>query len=247
MESKISVRDLSVAFGNRSIVKNLNFDLLPGENLCIIGQSGEGKSVLLKSIIGLIPHRTGKVLINGSEVAQNVEENTKKHDISISFQNDCLFDSMTILENLCFPLIYRSSIPRNTAIKISEKIIPKIGLSSAILKLYPSSLSGGMKKRIAIARAIITQPSIVFFDEPTTGLDPITSGRILDIVVDYIIQEKVSSITVTHSLWCAKRISNKVAMIHDGKIVWYGDTTSLETTKNEYIRNFLFHVQNRGE
>ncbi|WP_448605736.1 ABC transporter ATP-binding protein [Neorickettsia risticii] len=242
MENKISVRGLSVSFYNRSILDNINLDLSPGENLSVIGKSGEGKSVLLKSIIGLIPRNKGVVFVDGKEVKENVEEIMKKHNIAISFQNDCLFDSMTILENLCFPLTQRKGMSKQAAIELSKEILCKTELPLRILASYPSALSGGMKKRIAVARTIITQPEIIFFDEPTTGLDPVTANKITEMIREYTMQEKVSSIIVTHDLKCSRKVSDRVAMLHLGKIIWQGDTGSLDTIDNPYVKDFLSYA-----
>ncbi|QHD65365.1 ABC transporter ATP-binding protein [Neorickettsia findlayensis] len=242
MESKISVRDLSVYFYNRSILDNINLDLSPGENLSVIGKSGEGKSVLLKSIIGLIPRNRGIVLFNGKEIKENVEEIVRKHNIAISFQNDCLFDDMTILENLCFPLTKSNGVSKQAAIALSKEILCKTELPLRILASYPSALSGGMKKRIAVARTIITRPEIIFFDEPTSGLDPVTAHKITEMIREYTMQEDVSSIIVTHDLKCSRKVSDRVAMLHLGKIIWQGQTDSLDTSDNPYVKEFLSYA-----
>ncbi|KYH12688.1 ABC transporter ATP-binding protein [Neorickettsia sp. 179522] len=242
MENKISVRDLSVYFCNRSVLDNINLDLSPGENLSVIGKSGEGKSVLLKSIIGLIPKNRGVVLFNGKEIKENVEEIVRKHKIAISFQNDCLFDDMTILENLCFPLTKRNGVSKQAAIELSKEILCKTGLPLRILTSYPSALSGGMKKRIAVARTIITRPEIIFFDEPTSGLDPVTANKITEMIREYTTQEDVSSIIVTHDLKFSRKVSDRVAMLHLGKIIWQGQTDSLDTSDNPYVKDFLSYA-----
>lgn len=242
MAVKISVRELSVAFGTRKILDRISFDLLQGESLSIIGKSGEGKSVLLKSIIGLIPRQKGQVFVDEAEIKEDVERNVEKHDISISFQNDCLFDSMTILENLCFPIIKKNATNKKEASQLAREVVSEVGLSENILSLYPSTLSGGMKKRVAIARTIITRSKIVLFDEPTTGLDPVTSGKITEIIKRYTSQKRVSSIIVTHSLKCARMVSDKIAMLRLGKIIWYGDTESLEKSDDPHVKDFLLYA-----
>ncbi|ABD46324.1 ABC transporter ATP-binding protein [Neorickettsia sennetsu] len=242
MKNKISVRDLSVSLCGRSVLNDVNLDLSFGETLSVIGKSGEGKSVLLKSIIGLIPRNRGVVRVDGEEIKENVEEIMHKHNIAISFQNDCLFDSMTILENLCFPLTKRNGISKQEAIELSKQVLCKTELPLRILTSYPSALSGGMKKKIAVARTIITQPEIIFFDEPTTGLDPVTAKKITEMIREYTTQEKISSIIVTHDLKCSRKISDRVAMLHLGKIIWQGNTGSLDASDNPHIKNFLSYA-----
>jgi phospholipid/cholesterol/gamma-HCH transport system ATP-binding protein len=239
MENKISISNLSISFGNNKVIKNFSLKIKNGQKLGIIGGSGSGKSVLIKSMIGLVDKKSGSILINNEEITHNVEKNVKKHNIGMTFQNDGLFDSMNILENLCFPLIQKNIANKADSKNIAKAIIKKIHLDENVLNKYPSELSGGMRKRIAVARVIITKPSIIFFDEPTTGLDPITSQSIINIISDYIKSDDVTSIVVTHSIRCVKQLSDHVLIIKDGKLLLHTEAQELQNSSDEYVEKFL--------
>lgn len=249
----IIVKDLAIAFSSNfspasrlshahSVIKNISFKVCQGEKIAIMGGSGSGKSVLMKAMVGLIKKSSGMISIKNSIVGEGkntVEEITKKHNISITFQHDALFDSMNILENLRFVLLKKQLADRAQAKEKVYEAIDKIGLERTVLDSYPSDLSGGMRKRIAIARALITKPNIAFFDEPTTGLDPITSNDITDMMGNYINLEHVTSIIITHSVPCAKKLADKIIMIHEGEIKWFGQTHEIDQADNAYVQKFL--------
>jgi len=239
MSSKISVQNLSVSYNRQTILKEINLEIEDGENLCILGSSGSGKSVLVKAIVGIIKRQSGVVKINNSCLLFNVAKNVKDHNIAITFQNDGLFDSMNVRENLAFALDRRKYTKGVKARQLTEQAIEDIGLTKNELYKYPCQLSGGMRKRILIARAIIISPKIVFFDEPTTGLDPVTSCKITEMIKKYTTKKSVTSITITHSLACADAISDKIAMVKSGRIIWHGQKQEIKNCSTPYVKDFL--------
>lgn len=239
MNNKISISNLTISFGDNTVISDFNLQIKEGERLGIIGGSGSGKSVLIKSMVGLVDKSSGLILINDDEITSDVEKNVSRHNIGMTFQNDGLFDSMNILDNLCFALIQKQIAEKPNARIVAREIIEKIHLDSSVLSKFPSELSGGMRKRIAVARTIITRPSIIFFDEPTTGLDPITSQSIIDTIFDYIKSSNVTSIVVTHSIACVKQLSDYVLMIKDGRLLLHTKTSNLNESHDEYVQEFI--------
>ena len=239
MECKISVKNLSVSFEQKSIIKNLSLDIDSGENLFVIGGSGSGKSVLVKSIVGILPRLSGVVKMNSIQLFDDVVKNVQKHQISVTFQNDGLFDSMNVMQNLCFALLKRKKVKKKEAAKIAKDAAKDMGLDSEVLDVYPHELSGGMRKRIAVARGIITLPKIIFFDEPTTGLDPITSDKISGVIHQYTKSTKVTSVIITHDINHARRFADKIAVMKSGKIIWHDKAENLQSSKDPYVKKLI--------
>jgi phospholipid/cholesterol/gamma-HCH transport system ATP-binding protein len=236
----IEVQNLSKSFNGLQVLKDVNLVVEKGSTAVILGKSGVGKSVLLKTIIGLIPPDTGSVRIDGQEV---VGMNRKTLDalrrqMGYLFQGAALYDSMTVRENLAFPLERQV---RLTSGELEEKIIQQlqmVGLEDAIDKM-PAELSGGMKKRIGLARALIANPRIMLYDEPTTGLDPITAREISYLIKELQQRYQPTSIAVTHDMTCARIIADKAAVLHDGIIEYEGTVSGMEKVSNEVVRSFF--------
>ncbi len=239
---KIQLQSVQKKFGQKTILQNINLSIQPKQSLVIIGTSGCGKSVLLKTIIGLLNINKGKIKLNGKEIQNLTTEQRTKENMSIGmlFQYAALFDSLSVQENVAFGLTHTQNNLTKSEIKnIAFEKINDVGLNpNQVANLYPSELSGGMKKRIGLARALATQPDILFFDEPTTGLDPIMGKLIDELIIKSVKKHEATAITITHDLESAKRIGDSAAMLHDGKIVWEGDAKKISTDKNPYLKQF---------
>ena len=236
----IKIENLSKRFGEKVILDNISLNVLQGENLVVFGQSGTGKSVLLKCIIGLLKPDNGHVFIKGKDVTKlsTKELNKIRKHTSFLFQGAALYDSMTVRENLEFPLKRNIEISDSDAYDKVLHTLELVSLKEAVDKM-PSELSGGMKKRIGLARAIITDPEIMFYDEPTTGLDPISSKEISELILDLQKQLKMTSIIVTHDLNCAHIISDRNIFIKDGKIAYQGKIEELSKSNYKFLKNFF--------
>lgn len=236
----VRIENLSKSFGTAKILDNVSLNVNTGENLVVFGQSGTGKSVLLKCIIGLLTPDNGQIFIENNEIhsltVNQLNEVRKK--IGFLFQSAALYDSMTVRENLSFPLkkIFFMS-QKECDIKV-EKTLELVSLAHAIDKM-PSELSGGMRKRIGLARSIITDPQLMLYDEPTTGLDPITTKEISKLILDLQKQLKMTSIVVTHDLICAKIIADRAIFLRDGKIAFQGDIDELTASQDKFLQNFF--------
>ncbi|MDR2464204.1 MAG: ATP-binding cassette domain-containing protein [Holosporales bacterium] len=237
----LSVRNLHVTLGNRQILKGVDFDLKDGESLVILGCSGTGKSVLLKSILGLIPKQYGKIVVDGIDIDQVHKDERSKilSSIGMLFQGGALFDSLPVWENVAFGLIYGRGMKLQDAKEIAIDKLTLVDLDKQIALLYPPALSGGMLKRVGLARALASMPRIIFFDEPTTGLDPITSNIVNDLIVKYVKHSDLGAITITHDLTCLRKIADTVAFLFDGKIIWTGSIQGMDCTENPYVRQFI--------
>jgi len=236
----INIENLSKRFGEKVILDDISLNVMSGENLVVFGRSGTGKSVLLKCIIGLLEPDNGRITIKGKETTNiSVKEMNKIRRITgFLFQGSALYDSMTVRENLEFTLKRHSKISDND---VNEKVLNTLDLVSlkdAVDKM-PSELSGGMKKRVGLARSIITDPEIMFYDEPTTGLDPISSKEISELILDLQNKLKMTSIVVTHDLNCAHIISDRIIFLKDGKIAYQGKIEELSNSEDKFLKNFF--------
>jgi phospholipid/cholesterol/gamma-HCH transport system ATP-binding protein len=240
-EADIHIRGLYKSFGNNHVLQGIDLDVFPGENVVVLGRSGTGKSVLIKIISGLLNADKGEVRVLGQEVEALTEKEMQQLRLKIgfSFQNSALYDSMTVGENLEFPLVrHRKQMKRTEVNKEIESVLDAVGLLKAKNQL-PSELSGGQRKRIGVARTLILRPQIMLYDEPTAGLDPITSIEINDLINEVQQNYKTSSIIITHDLTCAKTTGDRVAMLLDGKFVKQGSFEEVfETTQDERIKSF---------
>ncbi len=237
----IQVRNLTKSFNNNLILKNINLDLFEKESLAIIGKSGSGKSVLLKCIIGLLTPDNGSIEIDKTEMV-NATARIKESillDFGVTFQNGALFDSLKIWENIVFRTIKFKKLSKDEAKELALTIISNLGLDKRILDLYPSELSGGMQKRVAIARAICDKPKILLFDEPTSGLDPITGSLIDDLIKNTVKRLGVSAITITHDMSSVFKFADRVVLINNNQIEWIGEPKKMKSSKNQTIKNFL--------
>lgn len=238
---KISIRNLYKSFGKKQVLNGVDLDLYKGESLVVIGGSGTGKSVLIKCIQGLLIPDSGSIQIDGIEVVgekQDVIENMHSK-MGMLFQGGALFDSLTVWENVAFDLIQNRGVSKKEAKIVAIKVLRQVGLSADIADLYPSELSGGMQKRVGLARAVITRPEIIFFDEPTTGLDPITADVINDLIIESAKDLGATTLTITHDMTSARKIADKIAMLYKGKIIWYGTVKEMDKTDNPYVRQFI--------
>jgi phospholipid/cholesterol/gamma-HCH transport system ATP-binding protein len=237
----LSVKNLCVELNGRFVLKNLNLDLDYNESLVILGCSGVGKSVLLKSIFGLLPISSGNIIIKGVDVTTASDESRTEaiRSIGMLFQGAALFDSLPIWENVAFGLIYGKQIDVKVAKTIALEKMKLVDLSEKIADLFPSFLSGGMKKRVGLARALALNPQLMFFDEPTTGLDPITGDIVNKLISKLVKDSKIAAITITHDLTCARVVADTIAFLHDGEIVWKGKSHEIYTTKHPKVREFV--------
>lgn len=238
---KICVRGLCKSFGRKVVLRDLDLDVMPGESVVVIGGSGTGKSVLLKCILGIITPDSGSIQIDGQEVTQfsATEREAVMRKFGMLFQGAALFDSLRVWENVAFGLIQARRMDRAPAKDIAIRKLAAVGLSAEVGELYPAELSGGMQKRVALARAIATEPEIIFFDEPTTGLDPIMSDVINDLIVQCVKELGASTLSITHDLMSARKIAHRIAMIYGGKIIWSGPVQKIDYTGNAYVDQFI--------
>jgi phospholipid/cholesterol/gamma-HCH transport system ATP-binding protein len=240
-EVKICIRNLHKRFGKKQVLNGVDLDLYKGESLVVIGGSGTGKSVLIKCIQGLLNPDEGSICIDGVEIVGEkhnvIEEMHSK--MGMLFQGGALFDSLTVWENVAFDLIQNRGYKKKEARIVAIKVLRQVGLGSDIADLYPSELSGGMQKRVGLARAVVTRPEIIFFDEPTTGLDPIMADVINDLIIESAKDLGATTLTITHDMASARKIADKIAMLYEGKIIWYGTVKELDKTSNPYVKQFI--------
>jgi len=241
MKSIIEILNLSKNFDNKNILKKINLKITKGESLVIIGKSGSGKSLLMKCVLGILKPSQGEILIKNKNFfsIKRDEQDLILKSIGVTFQGNALFDSMRIWENISFKLSQNNFFKFSQLKEKVEFSLNQVGLSNSIMYQFPSQLSGGMQKRVAIARAIIDEPEILFFDEPTSGLDPVTGNKINSLIIDNVKRLGSTSITITHDLSSLNKIANKVAMINEGKIIWYGEKQDLKKSKNKTLNEFI--------
>ncbi|WP_120496323.1 ABC transporter ATP-binding protein [Kiloniella sp. EL199] len=238
---RIKIRGLTKAFGPKVILNDLDLDVYAGESLVVIGGSGTGKSVLLKCMIGLLRPDAGSIEIDGQEIIGlgNDDMEQVRRKFGMLFQYAALFDSLSILDNVAFGLTQAHGVPKKAAHRIALEKLSAVGLGERFATKFPAELSGGMKKRVGLARAIATTPETLFFDEPTTGLDPVMGDVIDQLIVESVKELGATGLTITHDMDSAKRISDRIAMLYDGKITWVGPTNELEKTDNPYVHQFI--------
>ena len=237
----IEVKDLKKSFGSNHVLNGISLQLSKGESYVVIGGSGSGKSVLLKCILGILQATSGQVIINGKNIIDLPQKERDKLMLKcgILFQGGALFDSLTVLDNISFGLVYGYGWSKKDARTVAIEKLHAVNLKDSILNKYPSELSGGMQKRVALARAIATNPDIIFFDEPTTGLDPITSGMINELIVKCTKEMGISAISITHDINSLKHISDRVGLLFNGMLIWEGTNQNLWTSDNPYIQQFI--------
>ncbi|NKB48538.1 MAG: ATP-binding cassette domain-containing protein [Alphaproteobacteria bacterium] len=239
--AKIETRDLHKAFGGKQVLRGVNLTIQPGESLAVIGASGTGKSVLIKNIIGLMHPDSGSVLIDGQDVTaltgRDREQVTRK--FGMLFQGAALFDSLPVWENVAFGLIQVQRMARQDAREKAIEAMIQVGLEPDIAERSPAELSGGMQKRVGLARAIATKPEIMFFDEPTTGLDPIMGSVIDNLIIKSVRELGATALSITHDMASARRIADNIAMIYDGIIVWHGPVDAIDDSGSDVVDQFI--------
>jgi phospholipid/cholesterol/gamma-HCH transport system ATP-binding protein len=237
---KIRIRGLEKKFGSKKVLDGVDLDVPSGTGLVVIGGSGSGKSVLIKSILGLVTPDAGVIEIDGEDVLKAPPRRAAalRAQIGMLFQNGALFDSMPVWENVTFGLLAEKKLLRRNARAKAIDVLAQVGLDAAVADLSPAELSGGMQKRVALARAIASAPAIMFFDEPTTGLDPIMGAVIDELIIDCVKRLGSTSVAITHDMASAVRIGDEAAMLFEGKICWTGPAASLLTSGNELVDQF---------
>ena len=235
----IALTDVHKAFGSKQVLRGLTLDVARGESCVIIGGSGTGKSVCLKCVLGLVIPDEGQITVDGQDVTKG-DRDAFLARFGMLFQGGALFDSMPVWQNVAFRLQRGvQKRPKAQAREIAVEKLRRVGLTPDVADLYPSELSGGMQKRVGLARAIAAEPEIIFFDEPTTGLDPIMAGVINDLIREIVTEMGATAVTITHDMSSVRAIADKVAMLHDGKIRWHGPVAEIDTAADPYLRQFV--------
>ncbi len=240
-ESKIRIRGLKKSFGRKVVLDGVDLDVASGESVVVIGGSGTGKSVLLKCILGLLSPDAGSIEIDGEETVGADDE--ARHRINAKFgmlfQSAALFDSLPVWENVAFGLLAENRCSRAEGREIALTKLAQVGLGKGLADTYPAELSGGMQKRVGLARAIAADPDIIFFDEPTTGLDPIMADVINSLIVTTTREVGATGLTITHDMESAEIIGDRVAMLYAGKVIWSGDAKGVGRSDNVYVDQFV--------
>ncbi|MFV3073437.1 ABC transporter ATP-binding protein [Niveispirillum fermenti] len=238
---KISLRGVKKAFGPKVVLDGIDLDVGRGESVVIIGGSGTGKSVLLKSILGILQPDEGRIHIDGEDTTHigGRDRERAMAKFGMLFQGAALFDSLPVWENVAFGLIQGQRVGRREARERAVATLGAVGLSPDVADLFPSELSGGMQKRVGLARAICTRPEIIFFDEPTTGLDPIMADVINDLIVKCVKDLGATALSITHDMASARKIADRVAMLYQGKLIWVGPVSEIDNSGNPYVEQFI--------
>jgi len=235
----IELKDVHKAFGANRVLRGVNLSITGGQSMVIIGGSGTGKSVLLKCILGLVHPDAGQILLDGEDAAQ-AERDAFLARFGMLFQGGALFDSLRVWENVAFRLLRGlKARPKAEARAIAIEKLRRVGLRAQVADLYPAELSGGMQKRVGLARAIAAEPEIIFFDEPTTGLDPIMAGVINELIREIVVEMGATAMTITHDMSSVRAIADRVAMLHDGVIQWTGPIAEMDTAPDPYLQQFI--------
>ena len=235
----ITLTNVHKAFGPNRVLQGVNLTIPRGESMVIIGGSGTGKSVLLKSILGLVTPDKGTITLDDTDVTKT-DRDTFLARFGMLFQGGALFDSMHVWENVAFRLMRgANALPKAQAREIAIEKLRRVGLTPDKADLYPAELSGGMQKRVGLARAIAAEPEIIFFDEPTTGLDPIMSGVINTLIREIVVEMGVTAMTITHDMSSVRAIADRVAMLHDGLVRWTGPVTEMDAAPDPYLQQFI--------
>jgi phospholipid/cholesterol/gamma-HCH transport system ATP-binding protein len=241
MEGHIVLKDVQKSFGPKQVLRGLSVSVKKGRSLVVIGGSGTGKSVMLKCILGIIRPDAGEITVGGESC---IGLRGKDRDAFLSrfgmlFQGAALFDSLSVWENVAFGLVQGRGVARAKARDIAIEKLSQVGLTADVATLYPAELSGGMQKRVALARAIAADPEIIFFDEPTTGLDPIMADVINNLIVDCVKRLGATTISITHDMASARKIADDIAMIYKGQIIWQGEANKVNVSGNAYVDQFI--------
>ena len=240
----IELRDVHKHFGDNRVLQGVNLSIDSGTSMVIIGGSGTGKSVLLKCVLGLVRPDQGRITLDGQDVTAK-ERSGADRDAFLSrfgmlFQGGALFDSLQVWENVAFRLLRGpKALPKAEAREVAIEKLRRVGLKPSVADLFPAELSGGMQKRVGLARAIAASPEIIFFDEPTTGLDPIMAGVINDLIREIVVEMGATAMTITHDMSSVRAIADTVAMLHGGVIRWTGPVSEMDATPDPYVQQFI--------
>jgi len=238
---KLKLSGVTKTFGNKKVLQGLDLEVPKGKSLVVIGGSGTGKSVMLKCVLGLLHADEGSIMVDGQEtIGMDAKERDQlMRKFGMLFQGAALFDSMKVWENVAFGLVQGRGMDRAQAHDIAIEKIQAVGLKPETGDLFPAELSGGMQKRVGLARAVAASPEIIFFDEPTTGLDPIMADVINNLIVESVKELGATALSITHDLASARKIADHVAMIHEGRIIWHGPIEDLDDSGNDYVDQFI--------
>jgi phospholipid/cholesterol/gamma-HCH transport system ATP-binding protein len=239
--AKIAIRGLHKSFGPKHVLRGLDLDVPAGSSVVVIGGSGTGKSVLLKCILGILPPDSGSIRVDGTELVGagtgTIEE--VRHKFGMLFQGGALFDSLRVWENVSFGVMARQKVDRDEAKRIAIENLEKVGLAADVADLMPAELSGGMQKRVGLARAVALKPEIIFFDEPTTGLDPIMADVINDLIRALTRAMGATALSITHDMASVRKIADFVAMLYEGRVIWFGPVGDLDRSGSPYVDQFI--------
>ena len=237
---KIRLKDVHKSFGDKKVLQGVTFDIMPKESVVVIGGSGTGKSVLIKCILGILQPDSGVIEVDGQDVTRMTasERDAVNTKFGMLFQGAALFDSLPVWENVAFGLMQRG-MKRKEAKDRAIETLGKVGLAPEVGELSPSELSGGMQKRVGLARAIAGQPEILFFDEPTTGLDPIMADVINDLIISCVRQQGITALSITHDMHSARKIGDRMTMLYEGKLIWVGKPEDVDRADNAYVDQFV--------
>lgn len=239
--SKIILRDIHKGFGSKKILQGIDLDVKSGESVVIIGGSGTGKSVTLKCILGLLTPDKGDIFVDGQDIRhlKGTDRDAYMRKFGMLFQGAALFDSLSIWENVGFGLIQGQGMSKKDAKEAAIECLASVGLGSEVATLFPAELSGGMQKRVGLARAIACNPEIIFFDEPTTGLDPIMGDVINDLIAHTVRERGATALSITHDMSSVRKIADRVAMLYQGRIIWTGTVQEMDNCDNPYVQQFI--------
>lgn len=237
----LELKDVHKSFGPKQVLKGVDLDVAPGKSLVVLGGSGSGKSVMLKNALGLMTPNAGQILFDGTDVThdQGKTREAMRARIGMLFQSAALFDSLTVWENIAFRLLNSDGLKRKDAKERAIETLKQVRLGSDVADLTPAEISGGMQKRVGLARAIVSKPELIFFDEPTTGLDPITADAINDLIVEQTKALGAAAISITHDMASARKIADEIAMLFEGKIIWRGPASEIDNSGNAHVDQFV--------
>ena len=239
--AKLELSGVKKRFGRKVVLDGVDLAIQPKQSMVVIGGSGSGKSVLLKCVLGLLRPEDGSIRVDGEETAghKGAERRRVLRKFGMLFQGAALFDSLTVWRNVAFGLIEGERMDPSEAKRIALEKLRRVGLGAEVGELSPAELSGGMKKRVALARAIAAEPEIIFFDEPTTGLDPIMGDVINRLIVECVEELGATTLTITHDMASVRAIADRVAMLHKGRIVWEGPVEAIDSSGSDYVDQFV--------
>jgi len=237
----LELKGVQKSFGSNHVLRGVDIDVAPGRSLVVLGGSGSGKSVMLKNALGLMTPDAGKILFDGKDVTkdQGKAREAMRSRVGMLFQSGALFDSLTVWENVAFRLLNADGMKRTDAKEQAVETLKKVRLGASVADLRPAEISGGMQKRVALARAIITEPDLIFFDEPTTGLDPITADAINDLIIEQVKALGAAAVTITHDMASARKVADEIAMLFEGKIIWRGPASEIDRSGNDHVDQFV--------